>query len=110
MVVDASGKFIGGGFNSPVPGFRGKFPWTTDEKHLYIVHAEVAALSKCMKEAAGGTIYTTLAPCSQCAKLIALAKIKQVVYDDDKFKDREDFQNARKLLECVGIGMNAYND
>lgn len=48
------------------------------------LHAESNALLKISTNggigAAGATLYTTLSPCPECAKLIKQAKIKRVVY------------------------------
>lgn len=49
-----------------------------------VLHAESNALLKISENggigAQGATLYTTLSPCPECAKLIKQAKIKRVVY------------------------------
>jgi dCMP deaminase len=49
-----------------------------------VLHAESNALLKISENggigAQGATLYTTLSPCTECAKLIKQAKIKRVVY------------------------------
>lgn len=50
-----------------------------------VLHAESNAISKCAKWMAsteGATLYVTLSPCVDCAKLIIQAGIKRVVYDE----------------------------
>ena len=49
-----------------------------------VLHAESNALAKIAENggvgAQGGTLYVTMSPCFECAKLIKQAKIKRVVY------------------------------
>ncbi len=44
------------------------------------VHAEMNALIFAGKDARGGTLYTTIVPCSSCAKMIINAGLTRVVY------------------------------
>lgn len=44
------------------------------------VHAEMNALIFAGKDSQGGTLYTTIVPCSNCAKMIINAGIRRVVY------------------------------
>jgi len=49
-----------------------------------VLHAESNALMKISRNggngAAGGTLYVTLSPCAECAKLIIQAQLKRIVY------------------------------
>lgn len=49
-----------------------------------VLHAESNALAKIAENggvgAQGGTLYVTMSPCKECAKLIKQAKIKRVVF------------------------------
>lgn len=68
----------------------------------YEVHAEqnaIAELSKNEVNAIGATLVTTLSPCSNCAKLIAAAGIKRVVYLEEYDRDT----NGPDLLKNLGI-------
>jgi dCMP deaminase len=50
-----------------------------------VVHAELQALGKCLEQglsAKNATVYVTLSPCLECAKLLVRAKVKRVVYKD----------------------------
>ena len=50
-----------------------------------VLHAESNAITKCAKYGGStnnSTIYVTLSPCYECAKLIIQAGIKRVVYKD----------------------------
>lgn len=51
-----------------------------------VLHAESNAISKCARSvnsSEGATIYTTTAPCLECAKLIIQSGIVEVVYEDE---------------------------
>lgn len=66
------------------------------------VHAEqnaIAELSKNEVNGVGSTLYTTLAPCSMCAKLIAAAGIKRVVYAEEYDRD----MSGPELLKQCGL-------
>jgi len=48
-----------------------------------VIHAEVNAIAKCAKTASstfGSTLYCTLMPCIECAKIIVACGINKVVY------------------------------
>ena len=63
------------------------------------IHAEESAILETkLNLLLGATIYTTLFPCSFCAKIIKHTKIKRVVYDEE-FDDK----NSLKLLKEGGI-------
>lgn len=52
-----------------------------------VLHAESNALAKIAENggvgAQGGTLYVTMSPCFECAKLIKQSKIKRVVYREE---------------------------
>lgn len=63
------------------------------------IHAEESAILEAkIAELKGATIYTTLFPCSFCAKIILHAKIRRVVYDEE-FEDK----NSKKILVESGV-------
>lgn len=48
-----------------------------------VVHAELNALGKCLEEglsAKGSSVYVTLSPCLECAKLLVRARVSRVIY------------------------------
>lgn len=50
-----------------------------------VLHAETNAITKCAKyhnSTEGATLYVTLSPCIDCAKLIVQSEIKRVVYKE----------------------------
>lgn len=74
------------------PGFNGHAcggpnDWEyAPEGNPEVVHAELNATGKCLEEGlslAGATMYVTLSPCLECAKLLVRAKVARVVYRDE---------------------------
>lgn len=66
-----------------------------------VLHAETNAISKCAKwhsSTIDSTLYVTLSPCIDCAKLIIQAGISRLVYLDE-YRD----VSGIKLLNNVGI-------
>lgn len=63
-----------------------------------VLHAESNAISKCAKwisSTEGATLYVTLSPCFECAKMIIQAGIKRVVYKE-KYRDTEGISFLKK--------------
>jgi dCMP deaminase len=73
----------------------------SEEKCDRVLHAEQNAIIQCAMHGVscrGATIYTTARPCRMCAKMIANAGIKRVLYCDEP-KDREPFE----ILKAAGV-------
>ena len=73
-----------------------------------VLHAESNAITKCAKwynTTDGGTIYVTLSPCFECAKLIIQSGIKRVVFlDIYRNTDGLDYLvNAGILVEQINV-------
>lgn len=80
-------KIISVGWNGTFPGHDNCCEHTQPDRSLVtkkeVFHAEANMLGKLagsVESAAGATVYITLAPCMDCAKQIAVAGVKQVVY------------------------------
>ena len=87
-IVDGEQRLISTGFNS-MPRGCGDFSWSKegawiDTKHPYVCHAEANAILNGKSSMKNGTLYTTLFPCNECAKLIIQSGIRQVKYMDSK--------------------------
>jgi dCMP deaminase len=54
-------------------------------------------------ELEGATIYVSLFPCNECAKLMVQVGIKEVVYLDDKYPDQDIFVAAKKIFDMAGV-------
>jgi len=110
VIVDASNHIVGTGYNGFIAGIdETKFSWERkgdflDTKYPYVVHAEANALINSTKaDLAGCSVYVTLAPCNECAKLIAQKGIKKVYYLLDKYPNVDTFVAAKKIFDIKGI-------
>ena len=66
-----------------------------------VIHAEANAILFCAKNGIstkGCTLYVTMSPCIECAKMIIQAGIKRVVFENQYRKDE-----GIKLLQSCGI-------
>ena len=80
---------IADGYNGTPSGFPNVCEADDGTTHWYVLHAEANAITKLAKSnnsAEGATLYITLSPCRECAKLIHQAGIVRVVYGD-AYKD-----------------------
>uniref|UniRef100_A0A671XA67 dCMP deaminase n=1 Tax=Sparus aurata TaxID=8175 RepID=A0A671XA67_SPAAU len=77
-IVNQEKKIVGIGYNSMPNGCDGQLTWTgsedgfdwPDTKYPYVCHAELnAIMNKNSADVKGCTIYVTLLPCNECAKL-----------------------------------------
>ncbi len=82
-----------------------------DSKYLYVCHAELNALLNLRgyNSVEGSTIYVTLFPCNECAKMIVQAGIKKVIYLSDKYADQDIYKASRRLLESAGVELVEYS-
>ncbi len=51
----------------------------------------------------GSTVYVTLFPCHDCAKILAQVGVGEVVYLDNKYADTDDGRISRRILDSCGI-------
>ncbi|WP_029608836.1 deoxycytidylate deaminase [Mycoplasma simbae] len=108
-IIDKDLKVVGLGYNGMPKGIDDAFPWersaehTKETKYPYVVHAEVNAIINAFGKTKNATLYTSLFPCSNCAKTIVQAGISDIIYESDKYHDTEDAEIARKILESCEI-------
>jgi dCMP deaminase len=84
-VVVNDGNILSFSYNGTV---RGTYNDTQQNKE-YVLHAETQALSKMARHGIptkGCTLYSTLSPCVECAKIIYQMGISRVVFKDE-YKD-----------------------
>ena len=79
----------------------------------YVLHAEANAITKLAKtnnSSVGATVYVTLSPCIECAKLMVQSGIKRVVYSEKyRITDGIDFLE-RAGVKVEQIEINQYAD
>ena len=74
----------------------------------YVLHAEANAITKLAKSgnsSDGATLYVTMSPCVECAKLIIQAGIRRVVY-----KEKYRITDGIDLLKRAGIEVIEFNN
>jgi len=67
-----------------------------------------AILNKNQAECSGSTIYTTLYPCNECAKLIIQSGIENVIYAQKKTNENPVFTTSERLLKVAGINTRRF--
>ena len=67
------------------------------------MHAEVNAILNSSARLDGATLYVSLFPCHECAKVIIQSGIKHIVYMDDKYNGTESDIASKKMLDSAGI-------
>ncbi|MBR2835881.1 MAG: dCMP deaminase family protein [Coriobacteriales bacterium] len=87
------------------------FPWQDSEdplldKHSYVIHAETNAILNyrgSLRDLEGATVYVTLFPCQECAKVLAQAGIAEVVYLSNKYAGTPGNEVSKAVLNRCGI-------
>lgn len=110
-IVNQDKRIIGIGYNGlPIGCSDDKFPWTNDKekgyldtKYPYVVHAEPNAILNSTSNLKGATLYVTLFPCNECAKLVIQSGIKHIVYMDNKYETEDSSVASRKMLDASGV-------
>lgn len=71
-----------------------------------VCHAEMNAIvNKVSADIAGCTIYVTLFPCNDCAKIIIQSRLKDVVYYDDKNLHKSEAKASVYMFRKAGINV-----
>lgn len=110
-VVGEDMKIICTGYNGMPRGCNDdEFSWSSPEKYLYVCHAEQNALLNAnnFNMLKGSTLYTTLFPCNECAKIIIQLGVHNIIYLDDKYHDSKECVAARKMFDAAGVVYTNY--
>ena len=109
-IVNQEKRIIGIGYNGFPAGCSDQiFPWGKQDtnylntKYPYVVHAEPNAILNCTSSLKDSTLFVTLFPCNECAKLIIQSGIKHVVYGSDKYHDQDSYLASRRMFDAAGI-------
>lgn len=76
-----------------------------DNKNSYMVHSELNAILNyggSLNDLQGATLYVTISPCHECAKVIIQTGIKRVVYLEDYHRS-ETCNMAKLLFKISGV-------
>lgn len=121
-IIVKDGRIVSTGYNGVPSGMKEcreiftpdkiKDPSFSTKHHEFAekfeVHSEqnaIAYLSRNEVNGIGSTMYCTVAPCSNCAKLIVAAGIKEVVYAESYDRDN----GGPSLLEKCGVTCRQVN-
>jgi dCMP deaminase len=104
--VVKNGKIVGTGYNGMAPGFpETATDWERPAKYKLVIHSENNAIIHSTTSLEGATLYVTLSPCQECAKIIVSAGIKKVFYK----ATREELQEALVFLHKCGVKTEELN-
>lgn len=80
-IVDVQRRVIGLGYNGFPRGIADSHDRLNDRltKYKLVVHAEVNAILNAIRPPVGATLYCTLFPCNECAKVIIQAGIARLI-------------------------------
>lgn len=100
-LIVRDGMIVSDGYNGTPSGFPNACEDTDGSTHWYVLHAEANAITKLARSshtAHGATLYITMSPCRECAKLIHQVGIRRMVYID-AYKD----DAGIRFLELAGV-------
>jgi len=112
-IIVKDGNIISMGWNGTPPGFPNecKHP-STGATLPYVIHAEANAITKLARTGGNGSdavLYTTLAPCMECTKLILQSGISEVIIDkaDERYMDSYGILKEKGMVRlCKSISNN----
>jgi dCMP deaminase len=109
-LVNEDKKIIGIGYNGfPRGSSDEEFPWGKGDnnplntKYPYVVHAEANAILNSNANLKGSTLYVSLFPCNECAKLIIQSGVKKIIYMSDKYSGTPMNLASKKMLDSAGV-------
>ena len=114
-IVNEENRIVATGYNGMPNGCSDdKMPWARDKtkypslldrKYPYVCHAEMnAIMNKNSASIKNCSIYVSLFPCNECAKLIIQSGIKQIYYYSDKHNEKDETKASKKMLKTTGVG------
>jgi dCMP deaminase len=110
-IVNAKKRIIGIGYNGfPTGCSDDELPWDREgdflnTKYPYVCHAEMNAITNSSNkpDLDGASVYVSLFPCNECAKLMVQVGIREVVFLSDKYRDDPVFVAARRIFDMAGV-------
>lgn len=121
VVVDtATKRIMATGYNGFPPGVNeDKSRWERPTKYDFVTHAEqncIAAAARFGICLTGATMFVTLHPCVDCAKLIASAGISNIVFIESELERKQDrdwithLENAKAIFRESNITLIAVTE
>jgi dCMP deaminase len=109
VIVNQKNRIVGIGYNGfPIGIDDDIYPWENEgeflnTKYPYVVHAEPNAILNSTVSLDDATLYVTLFPCHECAKLIIQSGIKEIVYAENKYQEEASFKASKRMLEDASV-------
>lgn len=106
-VIVKDGNILSMGYNGMPSGMDNDCKTTNGGTKAEVIHAEANAICKLAKSTGcseGATLYCTLAPCVECAKLILQSGISRVVFSD-AYKDEA---GTLLLIQKIKVDRTTY--
>lgn len=106
-LIVSNNQIISDGFNGTPAGFSNRCEDESGTTKKEVLHSEsnaIAKLARSTQSSEGATLYTTLSPCFECAKLIIQSGIARVVYGE-KYR----LDEGIKFLKEFGIRVEYLN-
>ncbi|KAI0982558.1 hypothetical protein GJ496_001372 [Pomphorhynchus laevis] len=125
-IVDSDNRVVSIGYNGFPCGIHDdELPWGKQysisnyednesllhTKYPYVCHAELNAVlnSNRIFRSQAVTVYVTMFPCHECAKLFVQAGVRFVVYYSDRYKDKLTGKAAQIIFNKSGIKYEQYS-
>jgi deoxycytidylate deaminase len=95
FIANKDNKPVSAGYNGFPAGMEESYlDWSSPNKYNFVVHAEANAIINATQSLKGCTLFSTLYPCRECAKLIAAAQISKVYYRHDELNGKSYFDSV----------------
>ncbi|XP_069131197.1 deoxycytidylate deaminase-like isoform X2 [Argopecten irradians] len=115
-IVNKDNRIVGVGYNGMPNGCSDDdLPWgknsnnVLETKKLYVCHAEMnAVMNKLASDINGCTMFVSLFPCNECAKIMIQSGIKTIVYYDDKNIHKPEAKASQLMLKKASINIRKY--
>ena len=103
VILVKDNTIIADGYNGTPQGFENECEDEQNTTKWYVLHAEANAILKVARSTQSSqdsTLYVTLSPCKECAKLIVQAGIKRVLYISE-YRDTTGIEFLKKTgIDC----------
>ena len=108
IVSSKDNRIISLGYNGlPFGCSDDEFNWgkddNTDNKYLYVVHAELNAIISAKTSLEDCKLYVTHFPCNECMKAIIQSGIKEIIYHEDYKPNTPIAIASKKMAEAAGV-------
>ncbi len=108
-IVGKNNRILALGYNGMPIGIEdNEENWNDETKHNLVIHAEANAILHSKHNLEDATLYITLFPCNECAKLIITSGIKKVVYMKVKHSKHIPATVSMKMFDEAGVVYEEY--